>query len=75
MQSVPASECFRFEISLNVSYVLGSAKQMVSAGGAAEQPLTLEYRGVVEQQLMEVIDCCCFPLSLLSGRERMGNNT
>lgn len=58
--------CFRmFEISLNASYVLGSAKQMLAAGGAAEQPVTLEYRGVVEQQLTEVIYCCCFSLSPL----------
>lgn len=57
------------DISWTVSYVLGSAKQMVSAGGAAEQPVTLEYRGVVEQQLTEVIYCCRVSLSLLSGRE------
>lgn len=67
MQDV--AECFRFEISLTVSYVLGSAKQMVSAGGATEQPVTLEYRGVVEQQLTEVIHCSCCSLSLLSHRE------
>uniref|UniRef100_H2T3B6 Protein Mis18-alpha n=1 Tax=Takifugu rubripes TaxID=31033 RepID=H2T3B6_TAKRU len=59
----------RFTFCLNVadidSYVLGSAKQMLAAGGAAEQPVTLEYRGVVEQQLTEVIYCCCFSLSPL----------
>lgn len=48
------------------SYVFGSAKQVLAAGGADEQPLTLEYRGVVDQQLAEVIYCCCFSLCLLS---------
>lgn len=48
------------------SYVLGSAKQILAVGGAKEQPVTLEYRGVVEEQLTEVIYCCCFSLSFLS---------
>ncbi|XP_072301613.1 protein Mis18-alpha [Eucyclogobius newberryi] len=48
----------RFTFCLNVanidSYVLGSAKQMLSAEGPDEQPVTLEYRGIVEQQLTEM---------------------
>lgn len=46
--------------------MLGSAKQILAAGGADEQPVTLEYRGVVEEQLAEVNYCCCFSLSVLS---------
>lgn len=48
------------------SYVLGSASQVVAAEGPKEQPVTLEYRGIVEQQLAEVIYCCCFSLSVFS---------
>uniref|UniRef100_A0A8C6SP97 Protein Mis18-alpha n=1 Tax=Neogobius melanostomus TaxID=47308 RepID=A0A8C6SP97_9GOBI len=48
----------RFTFCLNVadidSYVLGSANQMLAAEGPNEQPVTLEYRGFVEQQLKEV---------------------
>ncbi|XP_068187935.1 protein Mis18-alpha [Antennarius striatus] len=48
----------RFTFCLNVadieSYVLGSATQKLAADGPKEQPVTLEYRGIVEQQLMEV---------------------
>ncbi|KAF7206499.1 protein Mis18-alpha [Nothobranchius furzeri] len=48
----------RFTFCLSVadidSYVLGSASQMLAAEGAKEQPVTLEYRGVVEQQLTEM---------------------
>ncbi|KAK7925937.1 hypothetical protein WMY93_008247 [Mugilogobius chulae] len=48
----------RFTFCLNVadidSYVLGSAKQMLSAEGPDEQPVTLEYRGIVEKQLEEM---------------------
>ncbi|XP_069002424.1 protein Mis18-alpha [Embiotoca jacksoni] len=36
------------------SYELGSAKQMLAAEGPKEQPVTLEYRGIVEQELMEM---------------------
>lgn len=45
------------------SYVLGSASQVLTAEGPEEQPVTLEYRSIVEQQLSEVTDCCCFSLS------------
>ncbi|XP_020778810.2 protein Mis18-alpha [Boleophthalmus pectinirostris] len=48
----------RYTFCLNVadidSYVLGSANQMLSAEGPDEQPVTLEYRGIVEQQLREI---------------------
>ncbi|XP_031728457.1 protein Mis18-alpha [Anarrhichthys ocellatus] len=48
----------RFTFCFNVadidSYVLGSASQMLAAEGPKEQPVTLEYRGVVEQQLTEM---------------------
>ncbi|XP_071758937.1 protein Mis18-alpha [Centroberyx gerrardi] len=48
----------RFTFCFNVadidSYVLGSANQMVAAEGPKEQPVTLEYRGIVEQQLTEM---------------------
>lgn len=48
----------RFTFCLNVadidSYVLGSANQMLSAEGPDEQPVTLDYRGTVEQQLKEM---------------------
>ncbi|KAM9348860.1 protein Mis18-alpha [Symphorus nematophorus] len=48
----------RFTFCLNVadidSYVLGSASQMLAAEGPKEQPVTLEYRGIVEQQLTEM---------------------
>ncbi|XP_041656467.1 protein Mis18-alpha [Cheilinus undulatus] len=48
----------RFTFCLNVadidSYVLGSASQMLAAEGPKEQPVTLEYRGTVEQQLTEM---------------------
>ncbi|XP_034746546.1 protein Mis18-alpha [Etheostoma cragini] len=48
----------RFAFCLNVadieSYVLGSASQMLAAEGPKEQPVTLEYRGIVEQQLTEM---------------------
>lgn len=47
------------------SYVLGSASQVLSAEGPTEQPVTLEYRGIVEQQLAEVISCSCFSLSYI----------
>ncbi|XP_029029747.1 protein Mis18-alpha isoform X2 [Betta splendens] len=47
----------RFAFCFNVadidSYVLGSASQMLAAEGPKEQPVTLEYRGVVQQQLSE----------------------
>lgn len=48
------------------SYVLGSASQMLAAEGPKELPVTLEYRGIVEQELTEVIYCCCCSLSLFS---------
>lgn len=32
----------------------------MAAGGADEQPVTLEYRSLVEEQMTEVICCCCF---------------
>ncbi|XP_019952563.1 protein Mis18-alpha [Paralichthys olivaceus] len=48
----------RFAFCFNVadidSYVLGSASQMLAAEGPKEQLVTLEYRGVVEQQLTEM---------------------
>ncbi|XP_070700039.1 protein Mis18-alpha [Pempheris klunzingeri] len=48
----------RFTFCFNVadidSYVLGSASQMLAAEGPKEQPVTLEYRGIVEQQLIEM---------------------
>ncbi|XP_056267717.1 protein Mis18-alpha isoform X2 [Pseudoliparis swirei] len=48
----------RFTFCFNVadidSYVLGSASQTLAAEGSKEQPITLEYRGVVEQQLTEM---------------------
>nr|XP_020454140.1 protein Mis18-alpha [Monopterus albus] len=48
----------RFAFCFNVadidSYVLGSANQMLAADGPKEQPVTLEYRGIVEQQLTEM---------------------
>ncbi|KAM6983330.1 protein Mis18-alpha isoform 2-T2 [Tautogolabrus adspersus] len=48
----------RFTFCLNVadidSYVLGSASQMLAAEGPKEQPVSLEYRGIVEQQLTEM---------------------
>ncbi|XP_029375430.1 protein Mis18-alpha [Echeneis naucrates] len=48
----------RFAFCFNVadidSYVLGSAGQMLAAEGPKEQPVTLEYRGIVEQQLTEM---------------------
>ncbi|XP_061596627.1 protein Mis18-alpha [Cololabis saira] len=48
----------RFSFCLGVahidSYVLGSARQLRPPEGATEQPVTLEYRGVVEQQVLEM---------------------
>ncbi|KAF6716259.1 Protein Mis18-alpha [Oryzias melastigma] len=48
----------RFTFCFNVadidSYVLGSASQMMAAEGPDETPVTLEYRGFVEQQLSEM---------------------
>ncbi|KAM6907392.1 protein Mis18-alpha [Xenentodon cancila] len=48
----------RFTFCLSVadidSYVLGSARQMLTAEGPKEQPVTLEYQGIVEQQLSEM---------------------
>lgn len=48
----------RFTFCLNVgdieSYVLGSASQVLTAEGPEEQPVTLEYRSIVEQQLSEM---------------------
>ncbi|KAM8741473.1 protein Mis18-alpha isoform 2-T2 [Acanthopagrus schlegelii] len=48
----------RFTFCLNVgdidSYVLGSASQMLAAEGPKELPVTLEYRGIVEQELTEM---------------------
>ncbi|KAM7398094.1 hypothetical protein PAMA_006121 [Pampus argenteus] len=48
----------RFTFCFNVadidSYVFGSASQMLAAEGPKEQPVTLEYRGIVEQQLTEM---------------------
>ncbi|CAL1573403.1 unnamed protein product [Knipowitschia caucasica] len=48
----------RLHFCLNVadidSYVLGSANQMLSAEGSGEQPVTLEYRGIVDHQLSEM---------------------
>ncbi|XP_033955116.1 protein Mis18-alpha [Pseudochaenichthys georgianus] len=45
---------FCFNVANIDSYVLGSASQMLAAEGPKEQPVTLEYRGVVEQQLTEM---------------------
>ncbi|KAF3840757.1 hypothetical protein F7725_006619 [Dissostichus mawsoni] len=45
---------FYFNVANIDSYVLGSASQMLAAEGPKEQPVTLEYRGVVEQQLTEM---------------------
>ncbi|KAL3042951.1 hypothetical protein OYC64_020798 [Pagothenia borchgrevinki] len=45
---------FFFNVAKIDSYVLGSASQMLAAEGPKEQPVTLEYRGVVEQQLTEM---------------------
>lgn len=39
---------------------------MLAAEGPKEQPVTLEYRGIVEQQLTEVNYYCCFSLSAFS---------
>ncbi|XP_008276105.1 protein Mis18-alpha [Stegastes partitus] len=48
----------RFTFCFNVadidSYVLGSANQMLAAEGPKEQPVTLEYSNIVEQQLTEM---------------------
>ncbi|XP_076005802.1 protein Mis18-alpha [Genypterus blacodes] len=48
----------RFSFCLDVanieSYVLGSAAQMLPAGGPKEQPVTLEYTNTVEDQLTEM---------------------
>ncbi|XP_030009172.1 protein Mis18-alpha [Sphaeramia orbicularis] len=45
---------FYFNVADIDSYVLGSASQMLAAEGPEEQPVTLEYRGIVEQQLTEM---------------------
>ncbi|KAL7390480.1 hypothetical protein ABVT39_022054 [Epinephelus coioides] len=45
---------FYFNVADIDSYVLGSASQMLAAEGPKEQPVTLEYRGIVEQQLTEM---------------------
>ncbi|XP_074527698.1 protein Mis18-alpha [Halichoeres trimaculatus] len=45
---------FYFNVADIDSYVLGSARQMLAAEGPKEQPVTLEYRGSVEQQLTEM---------------------
>ncbi|XP_054611479.1 protein Mis18-alpha-like [Dunckerocampus dactyliophorus] len=45
---------FCFNVADIDSYVLGSASQMLAAEGPKEQPVTLEYRGHVEQQLLEM---------------------
>ncbi|KAL3971017.1 immunoglobulin lambda-like polypeptide 1 [Sarotherodon galilaeus] len=45
---------FCFSVADIDSYVLGSAGQMLAAEGPKEQPVTLEYRGIVEQQLTEM---------------------
>ncbi|XP_049897354.1 protein Mis18-alpha [Epinephelus moara] len=45
---------FYFSVADIDSYVLGSASQMLAAEGPKEQPVTLEYRGIVEQQLTEM---------------------
>lgn len=57
------------------SYVLGSASQMLAAEGPKELPVTLEYRGIVEQELMEVIYCCCCSLSVFSDIVLLWDNT
>lgn len=64
IQSSCFKHCLVFKSFFFSSYVLGSGKQIVAAGGAEEQPVTLEYMEVVEEQLAEVIYCCCFSLSL-----------
>ncbi|KAM9847157.1 protein Mis18-alpha [Aulostomus maculatus] len=45
---------FCFNVADIDSYELGSASQMLAAEGPKEQPVTLEYRGTVEQQLTEM---------------------
>ncbi|XP_059207572.1 protein Mis18-alpha isoform X2 [Centropristis striata] len=45
---------FFFNVANIDSYVLGSASQMLAAEGPEEQPVTLESRGTVEQQLAEM---------------------
>lgn len=45
---------FCFSVADIDSYVLGSGGQMLAAEGPKEQPVTLEYRGIVEQQLTEM---------------------
>ncbi|KAF3705791.1 Protein Mis18-alpha [Channa argus] len=45
---------FCFNVADIDSYMLGSASQMLAAEGPKEQPVTLEYRGIVEQQLTEM---------------------
>ncbi|XP_058483534.1 protein Mis18-alpha [Solea solea] len=45
---------FYFNVASIDSYVLGSANQMLAAEGPEEQPVTLEHRGIVEQQLTEM---------------------
>ncbi|XP_026226952.1 protein Mis18-alpha [Anabas testudineus] len=45
---------FCFNVADIDSYVLGSASQTLAAEGPKEQPVTLEYRGIVEQQLTEM---------------------
>lgn len=63
---VPSFSTIISHCESSLSYVLGSASQMLSAEGPKEQPVTLEYRGTVEQQLTEVNYCCCFSLSIFS---------
>uniref|UniRef100_A0A3Q1F2I8 Protein Mis18-alpha n=2 Tax=Acanthochromis polyacanthus TaxID=80966 RepID=A0A3Q1F2I8_9TELE len=45
---------FCFHVADIDSYVLGSANQMLAAEGPKEQPATLEYCNIVEQQLTEM---------------------
>ncbi|XP_047463107.1 protein Mis18-alpha [Mugil cephalus] len=45
---------FWFRVADIDSYVLGSASQSLSAEGSEEQPVTLEYRGIVEEQITEM---------------------
>ncbi|KAJ3589395.1 hypothetical protein NHX12_010240 [Muraenolepis orangiensis] len=45
---------FCFQVQQLESYLLGSANQKMSAESPLEQPLTLEKRGLVEQQLVEM---------------------
>ncbi|XP_036975328.1 protein Mis18-alpha isoform X2 [Acanthopagrus latus] len=63
----------RFTFCLNVgdidSYVLGSASQMLAAEGPKELPVTLEYRGIVEQELTEGVNCV-WPLPRKAGSLR-----